>query len=74
MEPFIAYLIGWIILSVCYYAYTVYYEKPLKSKKLIIWRSFWIGIFSWLGIFVISVFLLVGGILAINEWIEEKLS
>lgn len=74
MEPFIAYLIGWIILSVCYYVYTVHYEKSLKSKKLIIWRSFWTGIFSWLGIFFIGVFLLVGGILAINEWIEEKLS
>ena len=74
MESFIVYLIGWIILSLCYYVYTVYSEKSWKSKKLIIWRSFWTGIFSWLGIFVISVFLLVGGILAINEWIEEKLS
>ena len=74
MEPFIAYLIGWIILSVCYYVYTVRIEKSWKSKKLIIWRSFWTGIFSWFGIFFISVFLLIGGILAINEWIEEKLS
>ena len=74
MEPFIAYLIGWVILSVCYYVYTVHFEKSWKSKKLIVWRSFWTGIFSWLGIFVISVFLLIGGILAIDEWIEEKLS
>jgi len=74
MESFIVYLIGWIILSVCYYIYTICTEKKYISKKLIIWRSFWTGIFSWLGIFVISVFLLVGGILAINEWIEEKLS
>lgn len=74
MESFIVYLIGWFILSVCYYVYTVRIEKSLKSKKLIIWRSFWTGIFSWLGIFFIGVFLLVGGILAINEWIEEKLS
>lgn len=74
MESFIVYLIGWLILSVCYYVYTVYSEKSLKSKKLIIWRSFWTGVFSWLGIFIIIVFLLVGGILAINEWIEEKLS
>lgn len=71
MEPLIAYLIGWVILSVCCY---VYYEKSLKSKKLAIWRSFWIGIYSWLGIFIISLFLLIGGILAIDEWIEEKLS
>jgi hypothetical protein len=49
-------------------------EKSWKSKKLIIWRSFWTGIFSWGGIFFIGVFLLVGGILAINEWIEDKLS
>ena len=74
MESFIAYLIGWVILSVCYYVYTVHFEKSWKSKKLIVWRSFWTGIFSWGGIFFICVFLLVGGILAINEWIEEKLS
>jgi hypothetical protein len=74
MEPFITYLIGLFILSVCYYVYTVYIEKSLKSKKLIIWRSFWAGIFSWIGIFFISVFILIGGILAINDWIEEKLS
>ena len=74
MEILIIYLIGWLILSVCYYVYTVHFEKSWKSKKLIIWRSFWTGIFSWLGIFIVGVFLLVGGILAINEWIEEKLS
>jgi hypothetical protein len=74
MESFIVYLIGWLILSVCYYVYTVRIEKSWKSKKLIVWRSFWTGIFSWGGIFFIGVFLLVGGILAINEWIEDKLS
>ena len=68
------YLIGWFILSLCYYIYTINTEKTKISKKLIIWRSFWTGIFSWLGIFFISVFLLVGGIFAIKDWIEEKLS
>ena len=74
MESFIVYLIGWLILSVCYYIYVVCSEKSLKSKKLIIWRSFWTGIFSWLGILFISIFLLVVVIIAINEWVEKKLS
>ena len=74
MESFIVYLIGWLILSVYYYVYNVHFKKSWKSKKLIIWRSFWTGIFSWLGIFFISVFFLTCVMLAINECIEEKLS
>ena len=77
MEAFIWYLIGWLILSISHYIYMICVsrEETLPdSKKLIAYKSFKVGLLSWLGIFIIAVFLIVGGILAIDGWIEEKLS
>jgi hypothetical protein len=74
MEILIIYLIGWLILSIGNYIYNIYIIKEyVEYKKLCLWRSFWTGIFSWGGVLVIIVFLLVGKIFAINEWIENKL-
>jgi len=67
--------LGWVLLSIGYFIYKVVIDRDRQvSKKVHAWRAFWNGWFSWLGIFVIIAFLIVGGILAINEWVEDKLS
>ena len=74
MIVILIYFIGWLLFSVGYYIYKVYINRyKSHNKKLLIWRAFKNGCVSWLGIFVIVAFLAVGGILAINEWIEDKL-
>jgi len=74
MIVILIYFIGWLLFSVGYYIYKVYIAKDRwHNKKLLIWRAFKNGCVSWLGIFVIATFLIVGGILAIDEWIESKL-
>lgn len=75
MEGLIFWLIGWVLYSVGYYLYEVYAEKPTKvNKKLIIYHAFIYGVASWLGILFIFVMCIVGGIFALHEWIEKKLS
>ena len=68
-------ILGWIILSVGHFIYKVYIDKDYKvNKKIHAWRAFWIGMWSWIGIFFVSAFLIVGGICLFNDWIEEKLN
>lgn len=75
MIVILIYFIGWLLFSLGYYVYEVYiYKDKCHNKKLLVWRAFKNGCISWLGIFIIVTFLIVGGILAIDEWIEEKLS
>ena len=74
MIALLFYFIGWLLFSVGYYIYKVYIDRDRRhNKKLLIWRAFKNGCISWLGIFVIAAFLVVGGILAIDEWVESKL-
>lgn len=77
MEAFIWYLIGCLILSISHYIYMICVsrEETLPdSKKLIAYKSFKVGILSWLGIIIIIGILFVCGIIMIDNWIEEKLS
>lgn len=74
MEPLVKYLIGWLILSIGYYIYNVYIDEGPETKKIYVWRSFWIGTVSWIGIIFAIIFLIVGWVLVFNEWVEEKLS
>ena len=68
------YLLGWFIFSTGYYIYKVYIDKDIHTnKKLHIWRGFWLGIFSWIGIIFVLSFMFTGLIFTINEWVEDKL-
>lgn len=73
MDAFIIYLIGWLVFSVCVYIYNVYGENWNKSKKLLMWRSFWAGVVSWLGVLFIIAAAILFVIIAINAWVEKKL-
>ena len=68
-------LIGWIILSLGYYICNI---KDLKNKaitkKLHVWRAFWYGIFSWIGIIFWVILFIVGAIFEVNDWIENNLN
>ena len=77
MEAFIWYLIGWLILSISHYIYLICVsrEETLPdSKKLMAYKSFKVGLLSWLGIIILIGILFVCGIIMIDNWIEEKLS
>ena len=75
METLIIYLIGWLILSIGYFVYKVAIDNDHKvTKKLHAWHAFWSGFFSWIGIFFVIIFLFVGSVFAINDWVEEKLN
>lgn len=75
MEYFIFWTIGWLIWMIGYYIYNVYIDKDIYiSKRLAIWRGFISGIFSWFGIFFVIVFFIVGFLVLLNDWIEDKLS
>lgn len=74
MEYFIFWVIGWLIWMIGYYIYNVYIDKDIHiSKRLAIWRGFTSGIFSWLGIFFVIIFFIVGFLLLLNDLIEDKL-
>ena len=77
MEAFIWYLIGWLILSISHYIYLICIDREETlpdSKKLMAYKSFKVGILSWLGIIILIVILIVAEIFVIDNWIEEKLS
>lgn len=75
MEYFIFWAIGWLIWMIGYYIYNVYIDKDIYiSKRLAIWRGFTSGIFSWFGIFFVIIFFIVGFLVLLNDWIENKLS
>lgn len=66
---------GWLILSVCYYIYKVYIDCDKKvNKKVHVWRSFWVGAWSWVGIIFSTAFLIVGFIAILDDWIESTLN
>ena len=72
---FAFWFIGWFILSIGYYVYKVYIDKDTKvNKKVHAWRAFWAGIFSWIGIFFVIAFFIVGSIAMFDDWIENKLN
>lgn len=73
MNGFIFWLIGWVLLSIGYYVFNVYYGNRF-TKKIIAWRAFWTGIFSWAGIIVLFSVGLVTCIITFNDWVEDKLS
>lgn len=74
MNGLIFWLIGWVLLSIGYYVFNVYTDKNRLTKKLIAWRSFWTGIFSWAGIIILFAIGCVACIITFNDWVEDKLS
>ena len=72
METLIIYLIGWILLSIGIFIFKVETDNSV-SKKLHAWRSFWPGMWSWIGIIVWVTVFIVFLIVEINECIENKL-
>ena len=74
MEYLLLYLLGWILWSIGYYIVKVYYDKDIwTSKKLIAYRGFISGIWSWFGIFVMITIIITYSICSLNNWIENKL-
>jgi hypothetical protein len=73
MEVLFWYLIGVLILSVCYYIH-LYYNDEYNSKKLMVYKSFKFGLLSWIGIIIGIAFICTGIIFGIDEWIEKKLN
>ena len=49
-------------------------EILYESKKLIAYKSFKIGLLSWVGIIIILSFCIVGVIFAFDKWVEDKLN
>ena len=68
-------LSGWLLLSIGYFVYKVVIDNDHKvTKKVYVWRAFWTGFWSWIGIFFVFAFLTVGGIALFNDWVERKLN
>lgn len=68
-------LSGWLLLSIGYFVYKVAIDNDHKvTKKVHVWRAFWTGFWSWIGIIFIFAFLMVGGIALFNDWVEDKLN
>jgi len=68
-------ILGWFILSVGNYIYRVYIDRDKSvNNKVHAWRAFCIGAWSWVGICCVVVFLIVGGLISLDEWVENKLS
>ena len=68
-------LIGWVIFSIGYYIYSIGTDKEYKlNKKIYVWRAFWSGGISWIGIFFVVTICIVAIVYFINDWVETKLS
>lgn len=75
MNGFVIYLIGWLLMSIGYYVYKVYVYKDIWiNKRLIVYRAFWFGIGSWLGIMWFTCMGIVYALFSLNDYIENKLS
>lgn len=77
MEVLFWYLIGVLILGVSNYIYMAYINRKetlLESKKLIVYKSFKVGLTSWIGIVLIFAFIMTGVIIYIDDWIEDKIN
>lgn len=81
MNIFFIWIIGWIILSLGYYFYNVYipygnseYKLKYITKKLIIYNSIKVGIWSWIGIIVYIALFIVYWIIVFDEYIQNKLN
>lgn len=72
MEVFFWYLIGVLILGVCYCIYS-YVSDDYDSKKLMVYKSIKFGLLSWVGIIIGFSVICVGIIFCIDKWIEDKL-
>ena len=67
------YMSGWILLTIGYVIYKIYFDKDISiSKKLILYNGFKCGIFSWIGIIFIIAFYITMSILIIDEYITDK--
>jgi len=67
--------VGWLIMSIGYYVYKVYIDKDTKvNKKVHAWRAFWAGMSSWIAIFFVVSFFIVGCMAMLDDWVENKLS
>lgn len=74
IEIFAFWISGWILLSVGYFIYKWYYERNLNmAKKLVIYKSFKYGIFSWIGIFFMLGFLIAMSVAMLDDRITDKL-
>ena len=86
MQEFLIYLLGWVVFIVCHYLYYMYINRDgtytykwscKKNKKLILYNGFKLGIFSWVGLFLwVVIMIVIGiiyGIILLDEYIEDKL-
>ena len=85
MQEFLIYLLGWIVFIIGHYIYYMYINKYdyrykyscEKNKKLILYNGFKWGIFSWFGIFLYIIVIVISGIIygiiLLDEYIEQKL-
>lgn len=77
-EFFIFWIIGWLIWMIGYYIYNVYIDAGnygnCLTKKLILYRGFTSGVFSWIGILFVIGFGFAYVLSILNDWIENKLS
>ena len=74
MEILLIWLLGWLLFSIGYYIYQVYYEKDIYTKKrLIIYRGITIGWISWFGIIICLAVYITFLIFKLDEWITDKL-
>ena len=75
MMCWIVWFVGWLIMSIGNYVYKVYIDKDTKvNKKVHAWRAFWLGMFSWIGIFFVITFFITGCIALLGDWVENKLN
>ena len=49
-------------------------ELIIVNKKVHAWRAFWLGMFSWIGIFFVITFFITGCIALLGDWVENKLN
>ena len=75
MEVLLIYLLGWLIVWIGYYIHQIYTEvDKWKPKKLIIYKGFTFGFFSWFAIIICISICICYYVIRLNDWIEDKLS
>jgi len=74
MEEFLIYLLGWLTFVAFFYiAEYAVVKNPKMTKGLVLYRGLKLGIFSWVGVFVLFLIIIVGWVFVLDDKIERKL-